>query len=83
MIKTNNIHDAANQLFDEVENYKVWAYVLKELGLTLSMNNYSQNYYGLVFKAQVRLVTSQFSLAINPKILTSIYHYNTARYYQE
>lgn len=44
MIKTNNMHDAANQLFDEVENYKVWAYVLKELSLTLSMNNYSQNY---------------------------------------
>lgn len=82
MITTNNTCEISEQLFDDDINRKIWQGILTEFGLTLSLNNYSQNYYGLDLKAQVRLVISQFSLAINPKILTSIYRYNSARYYE-
>lgn len=83
MIYTQNINDTSQHFFDEVIKHKVWQRVLKEFGLTLSFNHYSQNYYGLDLKAQVRLVIRQLSIAINPKILTLIYRYNTARYHQE
>lgn len=70
-------------VFDsEVTFHKILSNVLEDFGVQLTLMDYRRFYFGLSIQRQVATAIRQFSLPINPQILTSIYSYGIERYLQ-